>query len=181
MEGLLVLKRLGLLLVALAMVPQLCHPQVLSGSNSAVKDKAVFRPPFLLKLRIDEQHYYEEKFKPIPYVADGAVYLFSGETFGVNLRLTGNQVSRVVYQPDASKADVGFEFKQQQGPKGPVMVLIIRNTLKQKVLLDALMTVPGDKDVHETSVLPVGPGHSNTESWPHPIVQLMLKNIRLSN
>ena len=62
-----------------------------------------------------------------------------------------------------------------------MMLLVIRNRLKRSVSLDALMTVPGDNGVHETSVLPVGPGRSNTESWPHPIVQLMLRNFRLSN
>jgi hypothetical protein len=175
-----VLKRLALLVIAFVVVPQPCRAQGLAGTNPDGKEKPVFRAPFLLKLRVDGKHYYEERFKPIPYVADGAVYLFSGETFGVNLRRAGDHVAGVVYQPDVSKADVVFEFKQQQGPNGPVMVLILRNALKEKVLLDALMTVPGDKDVHPTDVLPVGPGHSNTESWPHPIVQLMLRNFRLS-
>jgi hypothetical protein len=175
-----VLKRLRLLLIAFVVLPQTCHPQLLADQRSAADDNPVFRPPFVLKLRIDGQHFYEEKFKPIPYVADGAVYLFSGEAFGINLRTTGNQVAGVVYQPEIAKAEVGFEFKQQQGPTGPVMVLIIRNALKRTVLLDALMTVPGEKDPLRTDVLPVEPGRSNTESWPHPIVQLMLRNFRFS-
>jgi hypothetical protein len=56
-------KRLALLVVALVVVSQFCHPQRLSDLNSAVRDKPVFRAPFLLKLRIDGQHYYEERFK----------------------------------------------------------------------------------------------------------------------
>lgn len=69
-------------------------------------------------------------------------------------------MTEVVYQPDMAKADVGFEFKQQRGRTGPVMVLVIRNALKRTVLLDALMTVPGDKDIHQTDVLPVEPGEA---------------------
>jgi hypothetical protein len=157
-----VLKRLRLLLIAFVVLPQTCHPQLLADQRSAADDNPVFRPPFVLKLRIDGQHFYEEKFKPIPYVADGAVYLFSGEAFGINLRTTGNQVAGVVYQPEIAKADIGFEFKQQQEPTG--MVLIIRNFLKRKVLLDALMTVPRDKNVLRTDVLPIEPGRR----VPHP-------------
>lgn len=114
----------------------------------------------------------------MPYVADNGVYLFSGESFGVNCIMDGGLISKVLYQPDLSKADIAFEFKQQRSQNGRMMLLTIRNNLKRRVQLDALMTVPGDKDVHQTDVLPVEAGHSNTESWPHPIVQLLLRNFR---
>jgi hypothetical protein len=34
------------------------------------------------------------------------------------------------------------------------MLLVVRNALKRRISLDALTTVPGDKDVHQTDVLP---------------------------
>lgn len=163
----------------LCIVPQLCSSQAAITSKAHAGTQTVFRSPFLLKLQVDNQHVYEEKFNAIPYVADNGVYLFSGESFGINCVVHGGQITEVIYQPDLSKADITFDFKQHL-QNGPMMLLVIRNALKRRIQLDALMTVPGDKDVHQTDVLPVEAGHSNTESWPHPIVQLLLRNFRFT-
>jgi hypothetical protein len=61
-----------------------------------------------------------------------------------------------------------------------MMVLVTRNKLKQKLFFDALMTVPEKKEIYKTTVLPVRPSLSTVESWPHPIVQLVLRNFRFS-
>jgi hypothetical protein len=171
-------------LVALAVVSMLslpCKSQLQSEPRVSAKEQPAFRSPFVLKLHVDNERSYEERFDHVPYVAQNEVYLFAGETFGINVTMIGNRLSKVTYQPDPVKADVEFKFTQEKSPTGFMMLLVIRNRLKRSVSLDALMTVPGDKGIHETSVLPVGPGRSNTESWPHPIVQLMLKNLCISN
>jgi hypothetical protein len=59
------------------------------------------------------------------------------------------------------------------------MALTIKNNLKVWVQMDALMTVPGKKGIYKTSILPVPPGLLDYESWPHPIVQLVLRNFRV--
>jgi hypothetical protein len=59
------------------------------------------------------------------------------------------------------------------------MSLIIDNNLKVWLQMDALMTLPGKKGIYKTSILPVGAGLSDCESWPHPIVQLVLRNFRV--
>jgi hypothetical protein len=56
---------------------------------------------------------------------------------------------------------------------------VTKNNTKQKLFFDALMTVPDRQKPLKTSLLPVRPGLGSYESWPHPIVQLMLRNIRL--
>jgi len=61
-----------------------------------------------------------------------------------------------------------------------MMMLVIRNNLKRRLYLDALMTVPDKKGIYKTRLLPVEAGLSNFESWPHPIVQLVVRNLRLS-
>lgn len=168
------------LLFLVGIVPQICVSQAANDPAAHARNKPVFRAPFLLKLQIDNQHFYEEEFSAIPYVAENGVYLFSGESFGINFVTHGDRITEVVYQPDPSKADIYFDFKQQRSQNKPMMLLVIRNTLKHRIQLDALMTVPGDKEVRQTDVLPVEAGHSNTESWPHPIVQLLLRNFRFS-
>jgi hypothetical protein len=60
-----------------------------------------------------------------------------------------------------------------------MMLLVIENYTKHKLFIDALMTVPKRERPQKTTILPVGPGLGGYESWPHPIVQLVLCNIRL--
>ena len=36
-------------------------------------DDTVFRKPFTLKLHVDKEHFYEEKFDKMPFVHDGDV------------------------------------------------------------------------------------------------------------
>ncbi len=149
---------------------------------TANSDNLVFREPFTLKLRVDKDHFYEEHYdKRIPYVAENDVYLFSGENFGVNLNVKGDDVVAVNYQRDLKKADVWFSFKQaKELPGGVGMMLIIQNKLKRRLYLDALMTVPGKKDILKTSIVPIDAGLSDYEEWPHPIVQLVVRNVRFS-
>jgi hypothetical protein len=53
-----------------------------------VDPNAVFREPFTLRIRVDKDHFYEQRYdQKIPYVVNNEVYLFIGENFGVNLRM----------------------------------------------------------------------------------------------
>ena len=171
------------LLVWVVMMATVCLSKFAPGqeppANSA-QDTSVLREPFKLKLRVDKSHYYEERYdRRIPYVADKDVYLFSDEQFGVNLDLKGDQVVAVTYQPDVKKADLWFNFGQPKELGGIAMSLMIENKLKVWLQMDALMTVPDKKGMYKTSILPVSAGLSDYETWPHPIVQLVLRNFRV--
>jgi hypothetical protein len=150
-----------------------------SGAKSH-QQEPVFRSPFTLKLHVDNEHYYEQKFDRVPYFAGGDVYLFAGEAFGVNVAVADDRLSQITYQPDPAKADVVFRFTQEKSADGFMMILMTRNTLKRKLFFDATMTVPGKAEVYKTNVLPVDADLSNFESWAHPIVQLVLSNFRFS-
>jgi len=122
---------------------------------------------------------YTESLGKIPYVFKDEVYLFKGDEFGVNLTFRGVQEAEVAYQKDPAKADLVFHFTQEvkEGEK-PMMLLKITNQCKNPVFMEALMTVPGEKDIYDTTILPIDPGMSSYESWTHPIVQLVLRNFR---
>lgn len=164
------------LIGAVVVLSSACFSQL----KSTTQEEPIFRAPFTLKLHVDNEHYYEENFDKIPYVAENNVYLFTGETFGVNVTITDNELSRITYQRDPANADVELKFTQEKSPNGWMMMLVLRNKLKRRLFLDALMRVPGKKEIFKTSVLPVEPNLSDFESWPHPIVQLVLKNFRFS-
>lgn len=140
----------------------------------------VFRAPFTLKLHVDKERYYEEKMGKIPYVHDNDVYLFKGEEFGITCQRQDGAVRAVKYQPDIKKADVTLKFTQEITSEGKgTMLLVIGNRTDRTLLMDGLMAVPTEKKVFETNILPVKPGLTNYEGWPHPIVQLVLTHIRL--
>ncbi len=60
-----------------------------------------------------------------------------------------------------------------------MMMLKIKNNLKQTLYLDASMTNPGDKNVYKTAIRPIKAGQASYESWAQPIIQLKLANFRL--
>jgi hypothetical protein len=141
----------------------------------------VMREPFDLRLKVDKAHYEQVHYDKQPYVSDNEVYLFSGEKFGVNLVVKDGRVAEVRYQPDVKKADVVFGFEQpKELQDGLGMTLTIDNKMKRAVGMEGLMTIPGKKDPLKTSILPVKAGKSGLESWPHPIWQLVLGNLRFA-
>jgi len=140
-----------------------------------------FRKPFTLKLHVDKENYYEQAFPKIPFVHQGDVYLFKGDAFGIDLKITNGIVRGISYQADTNKAAVSLRFTQEiKDDGGSMMLLVIENHAKHKLFVDALMTVPNGQGPQKTSILPVEPGSIGFESWPHPIVQLVLRNIRFT-
>ena len=85
----------------------------------------------------------------------------------------------MTYQKDKAGADVEVEFKQEVDKDGtPMMMLVLKSNIKKVLYIDALMTVPEREGIYKTSILPLQPGLMGFESWPHPIVQLVLRNLR---
>jgi hypothetical protein len=167
-------------LIMAATISPICGFCADQSRVAADTNTIVFRQPFTLKLHVDKEHYYEEEFGKIPYVYKNDVYLFKGDAFGIDLDITNELIRGIVYQPDTNRATVTLRFTQEVRDDGDaMMLLVIKNQSDRKLFIDALMTVPGKKSARETSILPVEPGLGGYESWPHPIVQLVLRDIRL--
>jgi hypothetical protein len=168
------------LLPALAVLTLAALTQA-AGDPKTPDAGTIFREPFTLKLHVDKEHYYEQKVGKTPYVHQGDVYLFKGDDFGLMLDIQNDSVRSVKYQKDVKKADVTLTFTQEVETDGTaLMMLHIHNNTKKTLSFDALMTVPGHKEIAETSIIPVRAGLSGFETWPHPIVQLVLQNIRIA-
>lgn len=161
-------------------VPSLRENQESVARVPPSQDSRVYREPFTLRVRLDKTHNYEERFDKLPYVSDNEIYLFSGEKFGVNLVQRDGETVEVTYQPELKKADVVLHFEQPKG-LGVGMMLTIQNKTKRKLQTDALIKVPDREGIFKTSTLSVEAGLSNFESWPHPIIQLVLRNFRLTD
>jgi len=115
-------------------------------------------------------------------VHEGGVYLMKGDRFGVSLEVTDGKLQRISYQPEFEKADVTFEFRQEvDANTAGMMMLTIHNRTSHQLRMKALMTVPGRKNAAETRIIPVEPGLTSFESWPHPIVKLLLHEIEIGH
>jgi hypothetical protein len=84
------------------------------GQSPTSEPAATFLEPFTLKLRVDKEHYYEQKFDKVPYVADAEVYLFLDDHFGVNLADSKAEFLTVTYQADSGKADVLLSLEHRK-------------------------------------------------------------------
>lgn len=150
-------------------------------AQPAVSGKEVFREPFTLKLGVDDAHFYEQKIdRRIPYVHEDAVLLFCGERFGVKLTKSQGRITHVTYEPDEKAADLFFVFHQEKVSDHLATLLEIKNHTGDTVYLDAAMVVLNRQTPVRTSLLPVQAGITSYEMWPHPIVQLMVHDIRLT-
>lgn len=140
------------------------------------------RAPFTLTLHVDRERYYEEHIGEMPYVYQNGIYLMKGDKFGVAIDVRDGKLVAVRYQPDLETADVTFEFTQQVEPDGSAMMMLtLRNRTAHSLKMKALMTVPGEKDSFETSIVPLRAGLTNFESWPHPIVKLLVHDLQIAN
>jgi len=175
------------------MIPRLLIPAALSFAFAAIAAAAergasksgddagvVFRKPFTLHVRVDQEHYYEEKKGKIPYVYRGDVYLFLGDKFGLKIDVADGAVRAVRYEPDLSKADLALDFSVADPVNGKyTSMLKMQNRSQYTFLMDGGMTVPDRKVILETSITPVRAGLLHFESWPDPILQLALSHIRI--
>ncbi len=150
------------------------------ASKDSDESGVVFRPPFTVHIRVDQDHYYEEKKGRIPYVYRGDVYLFIGDKFGLKIDVADGVVRGVRYEGDLNKADVTLEFSEAAPVDGKyTSMLKMQNRTRYTFLMDGAMTVPDRKVILETNIAPVQAGLLHYEAWPHAILQLALSHIRL--
>ena len=141
---------------------------------------AVFRAPFTLRLRVDEEHFYEQKIeRRIPYVQEDSVILFCGEHFGVKISKGKDQIAHLAYEPDEKAADLILAFRQEKINDGWSTILELENRTQDKLAIGATMVVLNRKGSIPTNLLPLHAGTKSYEMWPHPIVQLVLHDIRM--
>jgi hypothetical protein len=144
--------------------------------------KQAFRPPFELKLHIDKKPDYEQHFDRTPYVAGNEVFVFPGERFGIYVTVKDNQIASIAYEPEGAKSDIEFHLSQEKiTDTMTIMMLVTRNGLKRTLVFDARMSIPKEKDPFKTDITPIEPGLSSYESWPNPIIELVLSNFRFTD
>ena len=86
-----------------------------------------------------------------------------------------DEISQITYETDVAKADVEFTLTTERR----MMLLIIENRLNRTLYMNAGMRVPERDQLVKTRIMPVQPKLPDFEFWPHPVLQLALRNFRL--
>jgi len=151
-----------------------------NDQKSSITSDIIFREPFKLRLRINQEQVYEQEFEDkMPYVAKGYVYIFSNEEFGINLALKDGQITEITYQNDINKADITFKMYNELVKGKIMMYLKVTNNTESELEYKAMMVVLNRERPVKTSVINVLPKIMSFESWPHPIIQLILFDFKL--
>jgi len=146
-----------------------------SSSNAKSINNQTLRPPFSLKLNLENGKVLQEQLDSVPYVNNDIVYLFNNDVMGVRLTLNRDSSFSLAYEPDTGKSDVSFSFKQDPNYGAEFgMILMITNKTSFTVNFSAGMNLPGKTNLVWTSILPIKPKLKNYETWPHPIRELIL-------
>ncbi len=111
------------------------------------------------------------------HIVNNVVFMSPGEKIGVTLAgaADGTALS-ITEEPNPKTANVVLSFKQEKG----MTLFTIQNHTKYWLNYAAGIRTPKREGLYKTSVMPVGPGLSNFESWPGQIDQVALKNFTFS-
>jgi hypothetical protein len=132
-------------------------------------------------LRVDEKSYYETDLPQSPIIVGNEINLIPGEKYFIELADINNTPTNfklIDSLKDSSKTLI-VEFKQDTSDKKkPSMLLIIHNPFAKILKYDALIHRQGTTRLVYTSSCPMCPKCGAYESWPYPIVRILLSKFR---
>jgi hypothetical protein len=153
-----------------------------AGSSKRAADRASAeperRPAVTLHLRGNGAHPAVDRAMPASkYVDHDVIQIQPGEAFTVAGTVQGDRlvhVHRVPFAPQA-KDTLTISFKQE----GDMMMLIVESGFSRAVTYTTEMQVPDRPAPLHTSACPVRAKLMTTESWPHPILSMFVKDFAL--
>lgn len=156
----------------------------LSGRNLAQKDSVLFiRPAFELRLAIDSGAFFKAPIKESVYlVNEGTLQLFPGETLFVEADVEYDRLVdlKVVPKIVHKEKTMTISFNQKtEGKKHQMMILQIVNPFNLELRYNAEMNLMESGQWAKTPVLPISAGLTAYETWPDPLISLVLSDFVL--
>jgi hypothetical protein len=160
----------GIILLACFIITNLIHGQVSKDSN--------IRPPFDLKLFVNDSVFYEAPMKGSRYIInDTIIQIFPGEQLFVESEIQNNKlvnfkvVPKIIYK---SRTMV-IEFHQEKNGKNhEQMMLTIENPFQKNLHYSAMINLMNEHRWRKTSVVQVLPGQKSIEMWSDIVTSLAL-------
>lgn len=130
---------------------------------------------------VDKDHYQEINIPISPYVDPslGMVVLLPGDSVHVSVTKKDGHIASLSYSEKPS--DLEFKFSKIE-PKDKIMTMLtVKNNMTISIVYSALVNSPKSKWRHfSTSTCPVRSKKSTFESWPYPISQILVRNVRFA-
>jgi len=138
------------------------------------------RPAGGIDVRLDKETGTTVSFPPMPYAFKNAIYVRAGDEFSVKYKGLRGNLGDGEYVPSEQGKPPGLHLRLWQEDDGST-ILAIENTMKATMAYDVAMQLPRESKLRNTTALPIRPGLTNYEHWPHPVAQLLLYNVRLKD
>jgi hypothetical protein len=141
----------------------------------------VCRPATEIKLNMGQGRYYVIDQPMAPYTYDGVINVIANETVAINAKTKDDKILDFNYVPDAGKATPVIVTRLQQyvDSKGQnSMLLSVTNPFDRPLVYTATIQPAGKKQFQPTSICPVQAHRVGEETWPYPLVQVLLKDFR---
>ena len=197
--------RVCLALLCLFAASQTSAQTVSDKDLAAICAQTTCRPEKQIDLRAPNDNVVRFNSDPVPYVYNGTLTIYPGETYAVRMRVHGKELGAPVfergsegkplpagtgYRPEIEakalretvsapvEALVYFSFKQGNGTD---MELTIVSQIPVTLKYDAIMLVatPNGIQPDRTSSCPVFANAASVERWPVPLTMLALSNFRI--
>lgn len=160
----------GIILPVFFIMTNLIYGQVSQQSN--------IRPPFDLKLFVNDSVFYEAPIKESQYIInDTLIQIFPGEKLFIECEIQYNKLVNFKVVPkirDKNRTMV-IEFHQEiNGKNHEQMMLTIENPFQKNLHYNAMINLMNQSRWRKTSVVQVLPGLSSIEMWPDIITSIAL-------
>jgi hypothetical protein len=140
------------------------------------------RKAFTIEIAADETHQYSAEIPESPFfVKEKILQIYCGESLYIECEIDKDSISsmKVVEKNLHPEKTIMIEFTQNsEDRKNITTMLKVKNPFNKKFNYDAYMFTPTSKNWTSTSIIPILPNLMNFETWPHPIVTLILENWR---
>jgi len=172
----------------IGMVVLLCLPGAARAQDSeaeqrareieAVCSKAHCREARTVSVRLEDGSTFERAIPRLPIVLpNGWITLYPGEEIHVELVTARDAIksAHAVAKPVRRNATVTFKLVQQPGRTETQ--LAVTHALPQNLKYSMGMMLPTGGQF-ATPSCPVAPGVTTHETWPHPVFQLVIRDLR---
>lgn len=119
----------------------------------------------------------------LPYVDEGRITLFAGETIEVAFAPGGVTDLRFVRAADRLQAGTrAIAIQLQQDAGKPDMTLSIQSTLDTAIAFDAVLYIPTPNAMGERRISScfVAANGVTRKTWPYPVATMVLRNFRMA-
>jgi len=144
--------------------------------REAICQQVPCRAPTTVKLRLNAKEYAEFQFPKGPYVAEGFINVLNGEEFNVEFEDQNGKLTNPRYVKEVIHQERTISIKLGQLENGTV--LTVKNSFLQPLVYDCAIQHYQQQNFTRTSIVPVPAKLVSFESWPYPITQLVISNVR---